>query len=910
MATVTLPTFDYSALVNYFNAKLPLSPAATQPAASSAASSATANDAPPWEAAQPSQQAGDARVLGTTDFLDLGNVPRNAGSAADAKTEQDNQKLFALYQAVNTLSYLAGMSKRDGMTTGQMQGFDTRFQQGLTQVKSFMNSASFNNFTLQTGQTSASATSQVSIPFPPMRYGGGTIVNDANLAQALPNLSASDSFDIAVKKSGVTTDVSIALSQIQGPLTLDNIVAYVNRQLAAAGFASRFARVMTSGSIDDVSKAKYGIAVTMAPSEALTLSSTDAAPALYVAGTTGSPTGTKDNPAPDQQGRLVKLGGLDGAPQGVFNATVNPDTGTTTAQSTAVDANGNVYVLGNATGNFGNELNQGSQDVYLSKYDSAGNLQWSKLLGSAGTASGYSMALDSSGGIVVAGSTTAKLTSGALAQGNADSFVAKYDSSGNQSWVKQIQTLNANQGLAVSVDSSGNVYLGGQVSGAIGAGQTSAGGSDAYLAKFDSKGNLLGEKQFGSSGADQVAATATAADGSLVVASIESGHAVLSKYAGGDITAAPVWQIDLGDLQNGAIGGLAISGGQIYISGSTSNAALDAGGQAAIANASAGGSDAFVFRATDNGTSATADRVSYVGTGASDKGGSLAIAAADGTVYLTGTTSGTFAGQSRTSANVNNLFVSALAPDGSLAWTRQYGGADGQSAGQSVALDPQGSSVLDALGLPRGTLALNQSVDLTSQTTLRAGDSFSIQIQGTAAHTSKITIGQGETLKSLADKINAALLFNGKASVTFAKGGEALQIKLNPGVTGSLVAGPADFDALARLGIAAGTLSNPAPKGTASAASSTATASNVFGLGLNGSLDIATATGAGAARAQLLNVLSAIRNAYRTTNTPATAATASTQSSGTAPAYLTAQVANYSAALSMLESNSQSGSSA
>ncbi len=221
--------------------------------------------------------------------------------------------------------------------------------------------------------------------------------------------------------------------------------------------------------------------------------------------------------------------------------------------------------------------------------------------------------------------------------------------------------------------------------------------------------------------------------------------------------------------------------------------------------------------------------------------------------------------------------------------------------------------MLDVLGLPRGTLALNQSVDLTSQTTLRAGDSFSIQIQGTAAHTSKITIGQGETLKSLADKINAALLFNGKASVTFAKGGEALQIKLNPGVTGSLVAGPGDFDALARLGIAAGTLSSPAPAGSAAASaanSGTAATAKVFGLGLNGSLDIATATGAGAARAQLLNVLSAIRNAYRTTNTPATTATVSTQSNGTAPAYLTAQVANYSAALSMLESNSQSGSSA
>ena len=68
-----------------------------------------------------------------------------------------------------------------------------------------------------------------------------------------------------------------------------------------------------------------------------------------------------------------------------------------------------------------------------------------------------------------------------------------------------------------------------------------------------------------------------------------------------------------------------------------------------------------------------------------------------------------------------------------MQWTNQYGGADGQSTGASVAIDPNGSSVLDALGLPRGTIDTNQTVDLASQTTLQAGDSFGIDIQGTGA---------------------------------------------------------------------------------------------------------------------------------------------------------------------------------
>lgn len=908
MATVTLPTLDVSTLVGYYNAKLPVQSAQpSRTAAIAAANSATAHDAPPWEATQPTQQARDAAVLATDNFLDLTTIPRSAGGTTDSKTEQDNQKLFALYRAVNTLYSLSEMAKRDGMTAGQLRGFNTRFQQGLTQVRSFVGTASFNNFALQAGQTSASVTSKVAIPFAPMTYTGGTIVNDADLANALPDLSTADSFNITIKENGVTTDVPIALADVQAPLSLDNIVAYANQQLSSAGFGTRFARVMTAGSIDDLSKAKYGITLTPAPGESVTLSSASATPALYVAGTSGTATATKDNPTPDQQGRLVKLTGLDSAPQGVFNAVADPDSGTTAAQSTVVDADGNVYVLGTATGDFGNELNQGSQDAYLSKYDSAGNLQWTKLVGSSGAASGTSMALDASGGIVVAGTTTAKLTANALADGSNDSFVARYDANGNQSWVKQIQTLNANQGLAVSTDASGNVYLGGQVTGVIGAGQSSAGGSDAYLAKFDSKGTLLAEQQFGTSGSDQISATATTSNGDLIVASVQSGHAIVSKYAAGDITSSPAWQIDLGDLQNGAIGGLAVSGDQIYLSGSTSNAALDAGGQATIANASAGGSDAFVANLTDSGAGVAANHVSYVGTGTSDKGGSLTVGS-DGTVYLAGTTTGTFAGQSRTSANADNLFVSAMASDGSLAWTRQYGGADGQSAGRAVVLDPQGASVLDALGLPRGSIAVNQSVDLISQTTSRAGDSFSIQIQSPVAHTSKIAIEAGETLKSLAAKINAALLSNGKATVNYAKGGKGLQIKLSPGVTGALVAGPADFDALARLGIAAGTLSNPSPNAkTQAAAAASGSNKKVFGLGLNGTLDVSTAKSAGAARAQLLNVLSAIRNAYRTTNAPPSTASSVTQASGPAPAYLTSQLANYSTALNMLQTSASLG---
>ena len=88
----------------------------------------------------------------------------------------------------------------------------------------------------------------------------------------------------------------------------------------------------------------------------------------------------------------------------------------------------------------------------------------------------YGLALDPSGGVVVTGSSTADLTTTSVADGNNDSFVASYDANGNQTWIKQIQTLANNQANAVSVDASGNIYIGGSVSGGvIGAGQTASG---------------------------------------------------------------------------------------------------------------------------------------------------------------------------------------------------------------------------------------------------------------------------------------------------------------------------------------------------------------------------------------------------------------------------------------------------
>ena len=916
---------DPSVLLGFYQSQLINNPstiaaasAQQQQFASSQNKGATAADNPPWNTPNTNDAKQNAKVLATTNFLDTSNVPLSSGASSDTKTEQDNQKLFSLYSAVNTLAYLAKMAQSGTATSGQLAGLNDRFQTGLSQIQQYLGTTSFNNFDLQAAKPSDTITSSATMAFGSFSYATKQLVSNANLNSALPGISASDSFVVAIKKGGVTTNLTMDMSQVKGPLTLGNIVTYLNSQLSAAGFSTRFQKTQTGGTATSTTNATYGLQVTPGGVEQVSFSAA-ATPSLYLVGSSGLATETNTTTntvtsavtttAADQAGRLTKISGINGTPTSTFSVSQKSDHGISAAQATQVDANGNIYVIGTATGNFGSQLNQGSQDVYLTKYDSAGNVVWQNLLGSAGTANGYGLALDPSGGVVVTGSSTADLTTTSVANGNNDSFVARYDASGNQTWIKQIQTLANNQANAVSVDASGNVIIGGSVSGGVvGAGQVSQGKADAFLAKFDANGKLLAENQFGTSGNDSVAATATAADGSLYVASVQNGHAILAKYAGGDITAAPSWTQDLGDLAaGGGIGGLAVTNGKVYVSGSTSNGSL-AGSVAAPAS---GGIDAFVYSATDNGTSAGPGTVTYIGTAGTDSAGNVTVAS-DGTVYVSGTTTGTFAGAQRTAQNVNNAFAAAIGTNGAVKWTQQYGGADGVSTGKSVAIDTQGSSVLDALGLPRGAITLNQSVDLTNQTTLRAGDSFKIEIQGTAARTATITIDPGETFDSLVTKINGQLSGIGKASVNYTGSGENLKIQVNAGKTINLAAGPADFDALARLGLTPGVLTAAAggSASTGSSATKTNTQAGVtptYGLGLTGGvtgpLDISTKMGADMARSTLLQVLSNIQNTYQTTNAPPPAPATPGNHSGTANAATTAQLANYNLALSLMNND-------
>ena len=82
-----------------------------------------------------------------------------------------------------------------------------------------------------------------------------------------------------------------------------------------------------------------------------------------------------------------------------------------------------------------------------------------------------------------------------------DIFLLKFDSAGEKLWSVSISSDDDDSGEALAVDSSGNVYLGGHTRGDLG-GTGVLGDYDFYIRKFSKEGALLKTVQFGSDTTD------------------------------------------------------------------------------------------------------------------------------------------------------------------------------------------------------------------------------------------------------------------------------------------------------------------------------------------------------------------------------------------------------------------------
>ncbi|GAB3204300.1 Tfp pilus assembly protein PilZ [Pontibacter aydingkolensis] len=170
----------------------------------------------------------------------------------------------------------------------------------------------------------------------------------------------------------------------------------------------------------------------------------------------------------------------------------------------AVDASGNAYITGSQA------INQsGNLDFFISKYNASGNVVWAQKVGGTSSDSGSGIAVDALGNAYLTGRFDGMVTIGntspLTSRGNGDVFIAKYDAAGNVLWAQKAGGTEADYGYGIAVDGSGNAYVTGSFksTGFFGATSLSSnGGEDVFIAKYDAAGNVLWVQAVGERGND------------------------------------------------------------------------------------------------------------------------------------------------------------------------------------------------------------------------------------------------------------------------------------------------------------------------------------------------------------------------------------------------------------------------
>jgi len=155
------------------------------------------------------------------------------------------------------------------------------------------------------------------------------------------------------------------------------------------------------------------------------------------------------------------------------------------------DKFGNLYAVGDTSGEFDGNTKTGLRDIFLIKYDVGGAKKWSRQIGAVSAYSNVTgVAVDNAGYIYVTG-TTGGSFDGNIKTGSTDLFLIKYDSNGNKLWSRQIGAVGANiDRPSIAVDKTGFVFIAGSTDGSL-AGKMITGVQDLFLVKYDKDGNLL-----------------------------------------------------------------------------------------------------------------------------------------------------------------------------------------------------------------------------------------------------------------------------------------------------------------------------------------------------------------------------------------------------------------------------------
>ncbi len=275
---------------------------------------------------------------------------------------------------------------------------------------------------------------------------------------------------------------------------------------------------------------------------------------------------------------------------------------------------------------------------------------WLWQLGTPYSDEARAIAIDAKGNVWVAGVTEGSFF-GQSSAGGSDVFLRKYNASGRELWTRQFGTPAADEGVAVAVDGRGNAWVAGVTYGAF-PGYSNAGAEDIFLRKHDPQGRELWTQQLGGAEPDQVAAIAVDDKGNLWVAGNSGSGAGKSFVRQYDAEGKPLWIRELGAYQQATA--LATDGaGNLWVAGSVRD------------RSRAGG---FVCKYDPSGNQVWMRQLSNRGGD-----GALSIAGGEeGKVWVAGYA------PVQSLPKAYDLFVRQYDPYGNELWSRQFAGGQGE----------------------------------------------------------------------------------------------------------------------------------------------------------------------------------------------------------------------------------------
>jgi uncharacterized delta-60 repeat protein len=225
----------------------------------------------------------------------------------------------------------------------------------------------------------------------------------------------------------------------------------------------------------------------------------------------------------------------------------------------ALDSSGNLYCVGN--------FQDGTYHAMsITKYNPSGTLQWQRKIG-AGTGNTYGK------GIVIDGADNPVVVGYSPVSGSDRLLLAKYNSSGTLQWkIRSNGGSGEERGYSVAVDATNQIHVAGFTS------TESQGGVDVFFAKYNNAGTLVYQRTLGGSGGDWgLGVDVDSSSKAYVVGYTPEGpgslSAVIAKY---DSSGAVEWQRTLSSVQADYFSGVvAGNDGYIYLTGYSSSNGSD-----------------------------------------------------------------------------------------------------------------------------------------------------------------------------------------------------------------------------------------------------------------------------------------------------------------------------------------------